>query len=58
VLSQIFCLAIKGLPLPIFSDGTETRDWTYFGDIVNGLFARGIHEKEIGEAFNLRAGKE
>ena len=49
---------MKGMPLPITGDGTETRDWTYVGDIVQGLLAMGIKEKAIGEAFNLGAGKE
>ena len=49
---------MKGLPLPITGDGTETRDWTYVGDIVNGLLAMGCREEAIGEAFNLGAGKE
>ena len=38
--------------------GTETRDWTYVGDIVNGLLAMGVREEAIGEAFNLGASKE
>ncbi len=49
---------MKGKPLPITGDGTETRDWTYVGDIVNGLLAMGIKEEAIGEAFNLGASKE
>jgi nucleoside-diphosphate-sugar epimerase len=49
---------MKGLPLLITGDGTETRDWTYVGDIVNGLLAMGVREEAIGEVFNLGAGKE
>ena len=58
VIPNFFCWAMKGQPLPITGDGTETRDWTYVGDIVAGLLAMGIKEKAIGEAFNLGAGKE
>ena len=58
VIPNFFYWAKKGLPLPITGDGTETRDWTYVGDIVNGLLVMGIEEKAIGEAFNLGAGKE
>jgi nucleoside-diphosphate-sugar epimerase len=58
VIPNFFYWAMKGLPLPITGDGTETRDWTYVGDIVNGLLAMGIREKAVGEAFNLGAGKE
>ena len=58
VIPNFFYWAMKGLPLPITGDGTETRDWTYVGDIVNGLLAMGVREEAIGEAFNLGAGKE
>ena len=44
--------------LPITGDGTETRDWTFVGDIVNGLLAMGIEEEAIGEAINLGSGKD
>jgi len=58
VIPNFFFWAMKGLALPITGDGTETRDWTYVGDIVKGLLAMGVREAAIGEAFNLGAGKE
>jgi nucleoside-diphosphate-sugar epimerase len=58
VIPNFFYWAMKGHPLPITGDGTETRDWTYVGDIVNGLLAMGVREEAIGEAFNLGASKE
>lgn len=58
VIPNFFYWAMKGLPLPITGDGNETRDWTYVGDIVNGLLSMGVREEAIGEAFNLGAGKE
>jgi UDP-glucose 4-epimerase len=58
VIPNFFYWAIIGKALPITGDGTETRDWTYVGDIVNGLLAAGVKEEAIGEAINLGAGKE
>jgi len=58
VIPNFFYWAMKGQALPITGDGTETRDWTYVGDIVNGLLAMGVREEAIGEAFNLGASKE
>ena len=58
VIPNFFYWAIKGQPLPITGDGTETRDWTYVDDIINGLLAMGIKEEAVGEAFNLGSGKE
>lgn len=56
VIPNFFYWAMKGVQLPITGEGTETRDWTYVGDIVNGLIAMGIEEEAIGEAFNLGSG--
>lgn len=58
VIPNFFYWAMNGLPLPITGDGTETRDWTYVGDIVDGLLAMGVVDKAIGEAINLGSGKE
>jgi nucleoside-diphosphate-sugar epimerase len=58
VIPNFFYWAMNGQSLPITGEGTETRDWTYVGDIVNGLLAMGIREEAIGEAFNLGASRE
>ena len=58
VIPNFFYWAMHGQALPITGDGTETRDWTYVDDIMNGLLAMGIREKAIGEAINLGSGNE
>lgn len=58
VIPNFMYWAMNGKPLPITGDGTETRDWTYVGDIVNGLLAMGLEEKAIGEAINLGSSVE
>ena len=58
VIPNFFYWAMNGQALPITGDGTETRDWTYVDDIINGLLAMGIKEEAIGEAINLGSGKE
>lgn len=58
VIPNFFYWAMKGQPLPITGDGTETRDWTYVGDIVDGLLAMGVEEKAIGEAINLGSARD
>jgi UDP-glucose 4-epimerase len=50
--------AMTGKVLPITGDGTETRDWTYVADIVNGLLAAGVRDEAVGEAINLGSGTE
>jgi nucleoside-diphosphate-sugar epimerase len=58
VIPNFFYWAMNGQALPITGQGTETRDWTYVGDICNGLLAMGIEEEAIGEAINLGSGKD
>ncbi|VVB70262.1 GDP-L-fucose synthase [uncultured archaeon] len=58
VIPNFFYWAMNGQALPITGDGTETRDWTYVDDIINGLLAMGIKEEAIGESFNLGSAKE
>lgn len=58
VIPNFFYWSMKGLPLPITGTGEETRDFTYVGDITDGLLAMGHYEKAIGEAFNLGASRE
>lgn len=58
VIPNFMFWAMNKQTLPITGDGTETRDWTYVDDIVDGLLAMGIEEKAVGEAFNLGSGVE
>ena len=58
VIPNFFYWAMNKQPLPITGDGTETRDWTYVGDIVNGLLAMAYYDEAVGEAINLGSGKE
>lgn len=58
VIPNFMYWALNGQALPITGDGSETRDWTYVGDIVNGLLAMGLADKAIGEAINLGSEKE
>ena len=50
--------ALRREPLPITGTGEETRDWTYVGDIVDGLQRAAIVPEAVGEAFNLASGRE
>lgn len=58
VIPNFFYWSMINQALPITGDGSETRDWTYVDDIVNGLMAMGVKEEAIGEAINLGSGKE
>jgi UDP-glucose 4-epimerase len=58
VIPNFVYWAMRGLPLPITGTGEETRDFTYVGDIVDGLLRAGTMESAVGQEFNLASGKE
>ena len=58
VIPNFFYWSLNNKPLPITGTGDETRDFTYVGDIINGLLAMAYYENAVGEAFNLATGRE
>jgi UDP-glucose 4-epimerase len=58
VIPNFIYWAIKGMPLPITGSGEATRDFTYVGDITDGLLRAGHFEAAIGEEFNLASERE
>ena len=39
VVSNFICQALRGLPLTVYGEGSQTRSFQYVGDLVNGLVA-------------------
>jgi nucleoside-diphosphate-sugar epimerase len=58
VIPNFVYWSMKGMPLPITGSGEETRDFTYVGDIVDGLLRAGVMESAVSEEFNLASGEE
>jgi nucleoside-diphosphate-sugar epimerase len=58
VIPNFVYLAMQGKPLPITGNGEETRDFTFVGDIVDGLLRAGYFESAVGQEFNLASGEE
>ena len=58
VIPNFFYWSVRGEVLPITGDGTETRDWTFVDDAIDGLLAMGVKEEAVGEAINLGSGVE
>ncbi len=58
VIPNFIYWAMKGEALPITGTGEETRDFTYVGDLVDGLLRAGYYESALGQEFNLASGKE
>lgn len=45
--------ALAGEAITVFGDGTQTRSFTYVGDVVRGLIALMDAPEAIGEVFNI-----
>jgi UDP-glucose 4-epimerase len=58
VIPNFIYWAMKGEPLPITGSGAETRDFTYVGDVVDGLLRTGCLPEAVGQEFNLATGQE
>jgi nucleoside-diphosphate-sugar epimerase len=58
VIPNFIFWAQRGQPLPITGSGEETRDFTFVGDIINGLLRCGVLPQAVGEAINLASGVE
>lgn len=58
VIPNFFWWSMNKQPLPITGTGDETRDFTFVGDIINGLLSMAYCDDAVGEAFNLATGRE
>jgi UDP-glucose 4-epimerase len=45
--------ALAGEPITVYGDGTQSRSFTYVGDVVRGLIALVREPRAIGEVFNI-----
>ena len=50
--------ALAGQPITVFGDGSQSRSFTYVGDVVAGMIALAQHPAATGEVFNIGHGQE
>ena len=53
VIPNLVRQALTGEPITVFGDGTQSRSFTYVGDVVRGLIALVQEPRAIGEVFNI-----
>lgn len=58
VIPRFVVLAKNNLPLSIFGNGSQTRDFTFVTDTVEGLIKASENEKVEGQAINIAKGEE
>lgn len=58
VIPNFVYWAMKGMPLPIAGNPDATRDFTFVGDLVDGILRAGFAAQAVGGEFNLASGQE
>jgi nucleoside-diphosphate-sugar epimerase len=53
VVPNLLTQALRGEPLTIYGDGSQTRSFCYVSDLVRGIEAAMLGENTDGEVFNL-----
>jgi UDP-glucose 4-epimerase len=50
--------ALAGVPITVFGDGTQSRSFTYVGDVVRAMVALINEPRAVGQVFNIGNGRE
>jgi UDP-glucose 4-epimerase len=58
VLPSFVRQALAGQPITVFGDGTQSRSFTYVGDVVRGMVALINEPAAVGQVFNIGNGRE
>jgi len=53
VLPTFVRQALAGQPITVFGDGTQSRSFTYVGDVVDALIALASEPRAIGDVYNI-----
>ena len=53
VLPTFVRQALAGQPITVFGDGTQSRSFTYVGDVVDALVRLAANPRAVGEVFNI-----
>ena len=53
VLPTFVRQALAGQPITVFGDGTQSRSFTYVGDVVDALLRLAHEPRAIGDVFNI-----
>ena len=58
VVPRFVTQALAGEPITVYGDGTQSRSFTYVGDVVRALLGLVEHPDAVGEVFNVGNGEE
>jgi len=58
VIPSLVRQALAGEPITVFGDGTQSRSFTYVGDVVRAMVALINEPQAVGQVFNIGNGHE
>ncbi|GAB3252654.1 hypothetical protein GCM10027562_13230 [Arthrobacter pigmenti] len=58
VVPNLVGQALRGVPMTVFGDGTQSRCFSYVSDVVPAIIAIAEHPDAYGQAFNLGGSQE
>ena len=58
VIPKFLLRSMARIPMVIFGDGTQTRDFTYVSDTARGIIAAGMADAAVGKTVNIGSGSE
>src|SRR6188508_1011840 len=58
VVPSLVRQALDGKPITVFGDGTQSRSFTYVGDVVRAMVALMNEPRAVGQVFNIGNGNE
>ena len=58
VIPNFFAKALASQPLPVMGDGSDSRDFTFVDDAVEGTILAAEKQTAIGQTFNIGSGVE
>ena len=58
VIPKFMLRCMAGIPMTIFGDGRQTRDFTYVGDTARGILTAGLCQEALGRILNIGQGRE
>jgi UDP-glucose 4-epimerase len=58
VLPSFVRQALAGHPITVYGDGSQTRSFTYVGDVVRGMVALMNEPAAVGQVYNIGNGEE
>ena len=58
VIPRFVSQAVRGEPVTVYGDGSQTRCFCYVGDVISGMMALMNHGEAFGKVFNLGGTEE